>query len=174
MTKNLMDFALGTLIFFAVGYALMMGPDVGGLIGVGDIFLRGASYDVGAYLSFFWMLVFAATATTIVSGAVAGRIKFKIYLIYTVVITALIYPVYGHWVWGGGWLSQLPFGAGHMDFAGSGAVHGVGGFVGLAGAMVLGPRFGKFKKWEASGYPGAFANSGSTGYFHPLVRLVRL
>lgn len=126
LAKNLMDFALGSMVFFAVGYGLIMGSDLFGIIGTDRFFLFG-SYDVGIYLNFLFMLVFAATAATIVSGAVAGRMKFKAYFIYTIGITALIYPVYAHWVWGGGWLSQLPFGLGHIDFAGSGVVHAMGG-----------------------------------------------
>jgi len=146
LTKNLMDFVVGSLAFWAVGYALITGADWRGLLGTTGFFLAGKGYDVGNYLSFFWQMVFAATAATIVSGAVAERIKFQAYLLYSVAITAFIYPVYAHWVWGGGWLSKLPFGLGHLDFAGSGVVHAVGGLVGLAGATVLGPRFGKFDK----------------------------
>ncbi|QJA05951.1 ammonium transporter [Thermosulfurimonas marina] len=146
LTKNLMDFVVGALAFWAVGYALITGTDWKGLIGTSGFFLSGEGYDVGNYLSFFWQMVFAATAATIVSGAVAERIKFQAYLLYSIAITGFIYPVYAHWVWGGGWLSKLPFGLGHLDFAGSGVVHAVGGLVGLAGAIVLGPRFGKFDK----------------------------
>jgi len=146
LTKNLMDFVVGALAFWAVGYALITGTDWKGLIGTSGFFLAGEGYDVGNYLSFFWQMVFAATAATIVSGAVAERIKFQAYLLYSIAITGLIYPVYAHWVWGGGWLSKLGFGLGHLDFAGSGVVHAVGGLVGLAGAIVLGPRFGKFDK----------------------------
>ncbi|HFC98249.1 MAG TPA: ammonium transporter [Thermosulfurimonas dismutans] len=146
LTKNLMDFVVGSLAFWALGYALITGTDWKGLLGTSGFFLAGEGYDVGNYLSFFWQMVFAATAATIVSGAVAERIKFQAYLLYSVAITAFIYPVYAHWVWGGGWLSKLPFGLGHLDFAGSGVVHAVGGLVGLAGAIVLGPRFGKFDR----------------------------
>lgn len=144
MAKNLLDFIMGSLGFFAVGYTLLKGGDLWGLMGIGPFFLSGAQYDVSKYLDFFWQMVFAATAATIVSGAVAERLKFSAYLGYSLVISLLIYPIYGHWVWGGGWLSKLPFGLGHLDFAGSGVVHAMGGFFGLAGAMVLGPRFGKF------------------------------
>lgn len=144
MSKNLIDFVVASLVFFGVGYGLLKGADNYGLIGVGNWFLRGEAYDVGTYLDFFWQLVFAGTAATIVSGTVAERLKFSAYLIYTFVVSAFIYPVYGHWVWGGGWLSQLPFGLGHLDFAGSGVVHLIGGMVGLAGTLVLGPRYGKF------------------------------
>ncbi len=145
-TKNLLDFVAGSLAFWAVGFAILMGKDWHGLIGTSGFFLSGDSYDVGTYLSFFWQMVFCATAATIVSGAVAERIKFSAYLIYSVVISAIVYPIYAHWVWGGGWLSKLPYGLGHLDFAGSGVVHAVGGLVGLAGAIVLGPRYGKFDK----------------------------
>lgn len=146
MMKNMMDFVMGSLGYFAVGFALMYGADAAGLIGTDGWFMAGDYYDVTMYRDFMFQVVFAATAATIVSGAVAERLKFSAYLVYSIVITAVIYPIYGHWVWGGGWLSALPFGAGHVDFAGSGVVHAVGGFVGLAGAMVLGPRFGKFDK----------------------------
>jgi Amt family ammonium transporter len=164
MAKNYIDFCIATITFFVVGYALMMGPDVGGIIGAGSPFLRG-SYDVGTYLKFFWMLVFAGTSATIVAGAVAERIKFKAYLIYTVILSVLIYPIYGHWVWGGGWLSKLPFGAGAVDFAGSGVVHAIGGFVGLAGAVVLGPRFGKIKKGKPQAIPGHALTLATLGAF---------
>jgi len=142
MMKNLMDFVMGSLAFFAVGWALMYGADKAGLIGTSQFFLAGDGYDVTVYRDFMFQVVFAATAATIVSGAVAERLKFKSYLIYSVIISAVIYPIYGHWVWGGGWLSSL----GHHDFAGSGVVHAVGGLIGLAGAIVLGPRFGKYDK----------------------------
>ena len=146
MMKNLMDFAIGSLAFFAVGFALMFGADKAGLFGTTGWFLAGESYDVWQYLLFLFQVMFAATAATIVAGAVAERLKVRAYFLYAIAICALIYPVYGHWVWGGGWLSALPFGVGHVDFAGSGVVHTVGGFVGLAGAIVLGPRIGKFDK----------------------------
>ena len=136
MMKNLMDFSIGTLAFWAVGYGIMFGVDA--------FFLTGATAQVSEGLSTFttWMfhVVFAATAATIVSGAVAARTQFKAYLIYSVFITGLIYPVVGRWIWGGGWLSDLGF----MDFAGSTVVHSVGGWAGLAGAFVLGPRIGKY------------------------------
>jgi len=146
LTKNLMDFVIGSIAFFLVGYALMMGGDWHGLFGTTGWFMLGDYYDVDTYLNMFWMLVFCATAATIVAGAVAERLKFKAYLIYSIVVSVIIYPIYGHWIWGGGWLSQLPFGMGALDFAGSGAVHAVGGLVGFAGALVLGPRFGKYNK----------------------------
>jgi len=159
MTKNLMDFVVGSLVFFLVGYAVMMGGDWHGLWGTQGWFMLGDFYDVDAYLNMFWMLVFCATAATIVAGAVAERLKFKAYLIYSVVVSAIIYPIYGHWVWGGGWLSSLPLGLGALDFAGSGVVHAVGGLVGLAGAIVLGPRFGRYDK---SGKPRAIPGHSIT------------
>jgi len=165
MAKNTIDFVLGTLCFMAAGYAIMMGADWAGLIGTSGWFLHGEAYDVGTYLSFFWQLVFCATAATIVSGAVAERLKVPAYLIYTAVVSLFIYPVYGHWVWGGGWLSQLPFGMGHLDFAGSGVVHTIGGMVGLAGAIVLGPRFGKFVNGKARAIPGHSMTLAALGTF---------
>ncbi|MFA5099694.1 MAG: ammonium transporter [Candidatus Omnitrophota bacterium] len=166
MAKNVIDFTVASLVFMAFGFALMMGTDYKGLIGISGWFLHGENYDVGRYLMFFWQLVFAGTAATIVSGAIAERLKFKAYFIYSLAVTALIYPIYGHWVWGGGWLSQLPFGMGHVDFAGSGVVHTIGGFVGLAGAIVLGPRFGKFSKdGKPKAIPGHSITLAALGTF---------
>ncbi|MGD2081085.1 MAG: hypothetical protein PVJ36_08150, partial [Nitrospirota bacterium] len=144
MMKNVMDVAIGSLGYFAVGFAIMFGADKMGLFGTDGWFLTGSTYDVSKYMLFIFQLVFCATAATIVSGAVAERLKFSSYLMYSLAISVIVYPVYGHWVWGGGWLSTLPFGIGHLDFAGSGVVHLVGAGVGLAGAIVAGPRFGKF------------------------------
>jgi Amt family ammonium transporter len=149
--KNLMDFAIGTLIFWILGYGLMFGSDaaggdLGGFIGVPDLFLRG-NYD-GVFGAFsgsthlIFQTVFCATAATIVSGAMAERTKFASYLMYSFIISAVIYPVSGHWIWGGGWLAQLGF----HDFAGSTAVHMVGGVAALVGAKILGPRIGKYGK----------------------------
>lgn len=166
MAKNTIDFVMSSLIFMAIGFAIMMGTDRNGLFGTTGWFLHGAEYDVGRYLLFFWQLVFAGTAATIVSGAVAERLKFKAYLIYSIVVSAIIYPLYGHWVWGGGWLSKLPFGAGHVDFAGSGVVHTIGGFVGLAGALILGPRFGKYdKEGKPRAIPGHSITLAALGTF---------
>lgn len=142
MMKNLLDFVMGTIAYFAIGFGIMYGADAYGLFGTDGWFLSGDFYDVTVYRDFFFQVVFAATAATIVSGAVAERLKFNAYLVYSVVISAVIYPLYGHWVWGGGWLSQL----GMHDFAGSAVVHAIGGFMALAGAIVLGPRYGKFSK----------------------------
>lgn len=166
MAKNTIDFVSASLIFMAVGFALMMGTDYHGLIGTSGWFLHGENYDVSKYLMFFWQLVFAGTAATIVSGAVAERLKFKAYFLYSIAVIAVIYPLYGHWVWGGGWLSKLPFGVGHVDFAGSGVVHTIGGFVGLAGAIVLGPRFGKFgKDGKPKAIPGHSITLAALGTF---------
>ncbi|MBI4430942.1 MAG: ammonium transporter [Candidatus Omnitrophica bacterium] len=142
MGKNLMDFVMGSIFYLALGYALMFGNDWNGLIGTNGFFLKGDFYDVGKYLQHMFQVVFAATAATIVSGAVAERLKFNCYLFYSCIVSAIIYPIYGHWAWGGGWLAQL----GHFDFAGSGVVHTIGGSVALAGTIMLGPRFGKFDK----------------------------
>jgi len=150
MMKNLMDFAVGSLAFFAIGFALMMGTDWNGIIGTDGWFLAGDAYDVSTILLWFFMLVFCATAATIVSGAIAERPKFSTYLIYSAVISAVIYPIYGHWIWGGGWLSSSDFmvnlggGYGALDFAGSGAVHALGGYIALAACLLLGPRIGKY------------------------------
>jgi len=166
MAKNTIDFVVASLIFMAFGFAFMMGNDYKGFIGTSGWFLRGEAYDVGKYLMFFWQLVFAGTAATIVSGAVAERLKFKAYFLYSLAVTAIVYPIYGHWVWGGGWLSKLPFGIGHVDFAGSGVVHTVGGFVGLAGAIVLGPRFGKYgKDGKPKAIPGHSITLAALGTF---------
>ena len=166
MMKNLMDFTIGSLAFFTVGFALMFGADKGGLFGTTGWFLAGESYDVGQYLLFLFQVMFAATAATIVAGAVAERLKVKAYFLYAIVICSIIYPIYGHWVWGGGWLSSLPYGMGHVDFAGSGVVHAVGGFMGLAGAIVLGPRIGKFDlKGKARAIPGHSMVLAALGVF---------
>jgi Amt family ammonium transporter len=136
--KNLMDFCLGTVAFFAVGFSLMMGTSRGGLFGWG---LNPITDFEGTNWSFFvFNLVFCATAATIVSGAAAERTKFVSYCIYSVIISAFIYPIEAHWVWGGGWLSQL----GYIDYAGSSVIHMVGGISGLLVAIFLGPRIGKY------------------------------
>jgi Amt family ammonium transporter len=157
--KNLMDFSVASVAFFAVGFGLMFG-DGNPFIGLSGWMLAGADNSpmtgdaysgvygslnwtgVPLYAKYFFQMVFAGTAATIVSGAVAGRIKFVHYLIVSVLMTTVIYPISGHWAWGGGWLAG--FGTGFHDFAGSLVVHAVGGFAGLAGAIVLGPRIGKF------------------------------
>ena len=143
LMKNLVDVCIGCVLFFLVGFGLMFGKDAGGFIGTDNfiVSILGRS-DTSNFAFWIFQAVFAATAATIVSGAVAERIKFKNYLIYSVFITALIYPVVGHWIWGGGWLANM----GMIDFAGSTVVHSVGGWAGLAGAIILGPRIGKYNK----------------------------
>lgn len=144
LMKNMMDFCLGSLAFFFVGFGLMYGADKYGLFGTDQFTLLGidAADWANKMRDWFFQVVFAATAATIVSGAVAERIKFKSYLIYTVFLSALVYPVGGHWIWGGGWLA----GMGMHDFAGSTVVHSIGGWAGLMGAIILGPRIGKYVK----------------------------
>ena len=165
MTKNLIDFALGSLLFWAIGFSLMFGLDKSGFIGMPDIFMfHGWDGDIPAEAFLIFQTVFAATAATIVSGAMAERTEFKSYFFYSIVISAIIYPISGHWVWGGGWLSQLstPF----HDFAGSTVVHSVGGWVALAGATILGPRIGKYgKDGKAKAIPGHNLAYGALGVF---------
>ena len=141
--KNLMDFCIGTVVFIIIGFSLLLGEDVAGLIGKPgfDIFTSYENFD---WSNFVFNLVFCATTATIVSGAMAERTKFLSYCVYSAVISALIYPIEAHWVWGGGWLSQMGF----HDFAGSCAIHMVGGISAIIGAKILGPRIGKFVKDE--------------------------
>lgn len=161
--KNLMDFCLGSLVFWVIGFGLIFGPSIGGLIGVPDFFVRGdygSTFPSSAF--FIFQTVFCATAATIVSGAMAERTKFVSYCIYSVLISAVIYPVSAHWIWGGGWLSQLGF----HDFAGSTAVHMVGGVSALIGAKMLGPRIGKYSKGGKSrAIPGHSLTLGALGVF---------
>ena len=149
MMKNLMDFSVGSLAFWAIGFGLMFGVSNSGWLGTSGFFLSDFSPDGDPWVLAFWMfqVVFAATAATIVSGAMAERTKFVGYLLYSVCISALIYPVFGSWAWGSlfhgnGWLEGLGF----IDFAGSTVVHSVGGWAALAGTIVLGPRLGKYIK----------------------------
>ena len=152
MTKSFMDFALAALSYWAFGFALMFGGSAaasglsdGNLwIGFSGFFLAGHAYDVSTIELWIFQMVFAGTAATIVAGAVAERMKINAYLAYSFIIGAIIYPIYGHQIWGGGWLSTLNLGVGAVDFAGSGVVHTIGGLVGLAGAIVVGARIGKF------------------------------
>jgi len=163
LMKNFMNVSLGILVFFLVGYGLMFGKSAGGFIGT-DGFLLSIIDPKNTQNFAFWFFqaVFAATAATIVSGAVAERIKFYSYLFYCVIITSLVYPIVGHWIWGGGWLQQL----GMIDFAGSTVVHSVGGFSALAGAMVLGPRLGKYNKdGSSNAIPGHNIALAALGVF---------
>ena len=164
--KNLMDFCIGTVVFILIGFSLLLGEDLVGLIGKPgfDIFTSYADFD---WSNFVFNLVFCATTATIVSGAMAERTKFLSYCIYSAVISALIYPIEAHWIWGGGWLSQLGF----HDFAGSCAIHMVGGISALIGAALLGPRIGKYTKDESgkiikvNAFPGHNTTIGALGVF---------
>ncbi len=160
--KNLMDFSLGTLVFWILGFGLMFAGD-GPLVGGFDFFIKGdysSSFPTYAFVIF--QTVFCATAATIVSGAMAERTKFSSYCIYSVIISAVIYPISGHWIWGGGWLAQLGF----HDFAGSTAVHMVGGVAALVGAKILGPRIGKYdKNGKPRAIPGHSLTLGALGVF---------
>lgn len=141
LMKNLMDFSAGAVVYWAVGWALMYGASAGGFIGSDQFFLSSADFIV--FRDWMFQVVFAATAATIVSGAMAERTKFTSYLVYSVFVSALIYPISGHWIWNGdGWLAGLGF----HDFAGSTVVHSVGGWIALAGATILGARKGKYFK----------------------------
>ncbi|MDR1420483.1 MAG: ammonium transporter [Treponema sp.] len=141
--KNVMDFMFGAIVYWALGWGFMWGKDAGGLIGTSQFFHSPMELTIENgifYKNWFFQVVFAATSATIVSGAMAERTQFKSYLVYTCFISAFIYPISGHWIWGGGWLSDLGF----HDFAGSTAVHSVGGWAAFMGAIVLGPRLGKY------------------------------
>ncbi|SHI74953.1 ammonium transporter (TC 1.A.11) [Dethiosulfatibacter aminovorans DSM 17477] len=164
--KNLMDFSVGSLVFWFIGFGIMFGSDVGGLIGSLDLMATGTYEHLGltipksAFLIF--QTVFCATAATIVSGAMAERTKFKSYLVYSFFICLIIYPISGHWIWGGGWLANMGF----RDFAGSTAVHSVGGWAALMGAFVLGPRVGKYgKDGKPNAMPGHSLTLGALGVF---------
>lgn len=166
LMKNLMDFCIGTIVFILIGFGLLLGEDMMGLIGKPgfDIFTSYADFD---WSNFVFNLVFCATTATIVSGAMAERTKFLSYCIYSAVISAVIYPVEAHWIWGGGWLSQIGF----HDFAGSCAIHMVGGISALIGAAMLGPRIGKFDKDKSgkivkvNAFPGHNLPLGCLGCF---------
>jgi len=161
--KNFLDFAIGSVLFWIVGYSLMFGLDVAGLVGFPDFFSDN-SYNKtipdAAFLMF--QTVFAATAATIVSGAVAERTNFEAYILFSAAITLFIYPISGHWIWGGGWLSQLetPF----HDFAGSTAVHSVGAWASLVGVIMVGPRLGKYNG-KANAIPGHNLGMAALGVF---------
>ncbi len=164
--KNLMDFCIGTVVFIFIGFSLLLGEDLFGFIGKPgfDIF---TAYDNFDFSSFVFNLVFCATTATIVSGAMAERTKFLSYCVYSGVISALVYPIEAHWIWGGGWLAQLGF----HDFAGSCCIHMVGGISAIIGAKILGPRIGKFVKDEkgkvvkVNAFPGHSIPLGALGVF---------
>jgi ammonium transporter, Amt family len=178
ISKNFIVFAVATVAFLAIGWGIMFG-DGNGLVGTQGLFMlsgadnspaTGDAYE-GVYSAiswtgvpllakFFFQLVFAATAATIVSGAVAERIKYVSFIVFSFVLVALVYPTIGHWVWGGGWLAELGF----WDFAGSTVVHSTGAWAALAGVIVLGPRLGKFgKDGKAHAIPGHNMTSAMTG-----------
>jgi Amt family ammonium transporter len=164
--KNLMDFCIGTCVFILIGFSLLLGEDLIGLIGKPgfDIFTSYANFD---WSNFVFNLVFCATTATIVSGAMAERTRFLSYCVYSAIISALIYPIEAHWIWGGGWLSQLGF----HDFAGSVAIHMVGGISAFIGAAMVGPRIGKFvrdgsgKVVKVNAIPGHNIPLGALGVF---------
>ncbi len=158
--KNFMDFGVGALMYWAVGFGLAYGgSSLGGFLAYGDFFLGDSSRS----LEWFFQVVFAATAATIVSGAMAERTKFSAYLLYTPFITGFIYPIVSHWVWSGqGWLGDL----GYLDFAGSGVVHLVGGMAALAGVLTIGPRLGKYdENGKPRPLPGHSLTLGALGVF---------
>jgi Amt family ammonium transporter len=164
--KNLMDFCIGTVVFIIIGFSLLLGEDIVGIIGKPgfDIFTDYANFD---FSNFVFNLVFCATTATIVSGAMAERTKFISYCVYSAIISAVIYPIEAHWVWGGGWLANLGF----HDFAGSTCIHMVGGISALIGAALLGPRIGKFdrdkngKVTKVNSFPGHNLPLGALGVF---------
>jgi len=157
--KNVMDFSVGSISYWAFGFALAYGgSSLGGFVAYGSFFFS----DNAQASTWFFQVVFAATAATIISGALAGRVKFKSYLIYTPFITGFIYPIVTHWVWGGGWLAELGF----FDFAGSGVVHLLGGIAALAGVLVIGPRHGRFTEdGKPRPIPGHSVTLGALGVF---------
>ena len=163
LMKNFVDFMLGSLLFFFVGFGFMFGSEGAGFIGApnwGDLSFYKGELPVEGFL--FFETVFCATAATIVSGAMAERTKFSMYLIYSAVISLFVYPIEGHWTWGGGWLSQLGF----HDFAGSAIVHSVGGILALTGALALGPRRGKYgKDGKSRAIPGHNLALAALGVF---------
>lgn len=162
--KNFVDMALGSLFFWVIGFSLMFGEDIGGFIGTPDLFTT-KDYGGDTYPSSVWFVfqtMFCATAATIVSGAVAERTNFSVYCIYSVLISMIVYPISGHWIWGGGWLSEMGF----HDFAGSTAVHMLGGIAALLGAWMMGPRIGKYNEdGSVNAIPGHSIPLGGLGVF---------
>jgi Amt family ammonium transporter len=160
LMKNFLDFSVGSLMFWLIGFSIMFGTDLGGFIGMPDLFFSGSYGNDVDYAILIFQTVFAATAATIVSGAVAERTEFKAYILASFFITAVIYPISGHWVWGGGWLSELGF----HDFAGSTVVHSVGGWLGLVATAIIGPRLGKYNG-KRKAIPGHSLTIGALGVF---------
>ena len=169
LMKNLMDFSMGSIVYWAIGFGLMFGASGTGWFGTSGFFLSDFTPDGDPWVLAFWMfqVVFAATAATIVSGAMAERTKFTGYILYSICICGLIYPIFGSWAWGSlfkgeGWLEGLGF----IDFAGSTVVHSVGGWAALAGAIVLGPRLGKYQTdGSVRPIPGHNMPLGALGVF---------
>lgn len=164
--KNAMDVSVGVLLFYFVGFGLMYPGVDGGFIafggsGIADPVAADALGPYSPQVDWFFQAAFAAAAATIVSGAVAGRMQFNSYLIYSALLTGLIYPISGYWKWGNGWLGVMGF----QDFAGSAVVHAVGGFAGLAGAIVLGPRLGRFVNGKSMAMPGHNLTFAALGVF---------
>lgn len=161
MMKNFLVISLGPILFYFVGFGLMFGNDLGGVIGTSGFLLESVTSDFGVplFAFFAFQAVFAATSVTIVSGAVAERINYFSFSIFAAIMIVYIYPVVGHWVWGGGWLSELGF----VDFAGSTVVHSVGGWAALVGAIVVGPRIGKYVSGKATAIPGHNIPFGGVG-----------
>ena len=163
LMKNFVDFMLGSLLFFFVGFGFMFGSDGAGFIGApnwGDLSFYKGDLPVEGFLIF--QTVFCATSATIVSGAMAERTKFSMYMVYSAFISLIIYPVEGHWTWGGGWLADMGF----HDFAGSAIVHSVGGVLALIGAIALGPRRGKYgKDGKSRAIPGHSLALAALGVF---------
>jgi len=166
--KNFCDFCVGALVYYFIGFGLMYGDDWNGIIGVSGFFnpldqnlqiWEGMSLSPKIFL--LYQTMFCATTATIISGSVAERFKFKSYLVVSCVMTGIIYPVIGHWIWGGGWLSQIGF----SDFAGSTAVHTVGAYAALMGAFMVGPRIGKYKNGKSRAIPGHNLPMGIMGAF---------
>lgn len=162
LMKNFVDFMLGSVLFWAIGFGLMHG--VGNSF-IGELHFFDWSFmadsNIPAECTLFFQTVFCATAATIVSGGMAERTKFSMYIIISIIISVLIYPIEGHWTWGGGWLAEMGF----HDFAGSTVVHTCGGVIALAGAIILGPRIGKYKAKESVAIPGHNLTFGALGVF---------
>ena len=164
--KNLMDFCIGCVVFILIGFGLLLGTDAGGFVGTPGfkIFTKYQEFD---WSNFVFNLVFCATTATIVSGAMAERTKFLSYCVYSAIISAVIYPIEAHWIWGGGWLAEKGF----HDFAGSCAIHMVGGIAALVGACIVGPRIGKFERdkngkvVKVNAFPGHNLVIGALGVF---------
>ena len=165
LMKNMMDFCIGTTCYWLIGFGLMFGG-TGALIGGFDPFIQGdyshLGLDIPLWVYIVFQTVFCATAATIVSGSMAERTNFKAYCVYSAAISLVVYPICGHWMWGGGWLQSMGF----HDFAGSAAVHNVGGVIALLGAWMLGPRIGKYdKNGNPHAIPGHNLTAGALGVF---------